>query len=98
MFRLYVVNPACPLVVNTAWLPLQVDSVHPGLVEVIFVVLTVEQSMFSFQLMVTVLFKATPVAPFAGMVVLIAGPVLSTVTVLPAPGVSMLLEVSVALL
>ena len=46
--------------------------------------------------MVTLLFKATPVAPLFGMVELTAGPVLSTVTVLPAPGVSMLVDVSVA--
>ena len=83
---------------NTAWLPEQVESAHPGLSEVIFVALTVEQSTISFQLMVTVLFKVISVAPFAGIVVLTAGAVLSIVTVFPAAGVSMLLEESVALL
>jgi hypothetical protein len=59
-------------------------------------VFTVAQSTFSFQLIVTVLFKATPVAPSAGMVELTFGAVLSTVTVLPADGDSTLLEESIA--
>ena len=67
--------------VKTAWLPEQVEAAHPGLVEVIFVVLTVAQSMFSFQLMVTLLFKVTPVAPPVGMVELTEGAAVSTVTV-----------------
>ena len=91
-------EPLWPLVVNTAWLPEHVDSVQPGLVEVIFVVLTVPQLTFSVQLIVTLLFKATPVEPFAGTVVVTVGAVLSMVTVLPAEGVSILLLVSVALL
>ena len=84
--------------VNTAWLPEHVESVHPGLVEVIFVVLTVPQLIFSVQLIVTLLFKATPVAPFAGTGVVNVGAVLSMDTVLPAEGVSILVFVSVALL
>ena len=82
--------------VNTAWLPEQVESVQPGLVDVIFVVLTVVQSTFSLQLMVTLLFKVTPVAPLVGTVVVTVGAVLSMVMVLPAPGISTLVFVSVA--
>ena len=84
--------------VNTAWLALQSNNVQLGLVEVILVVLIVEQSTFSFQFMITLLFKVTPVAPFAGIVVVMVGAVLSIVTVLPVPGISILLDVSVALL
>jgi hypothetical protein len=72
------------------------ENVHPGLVDVMFVVLTVAQSTFSFQLIVTLLFNAMPVAPLAGIVELTAGDVRSTVTVLPAAGVSTLADVSVA--
>jgi hypothetical protein len=85
------------LAVNTAWLFEQVESVKPlPLLMVIFVVLTVEQFTFSDQLIVTLLFKATPVAPLAGTVELTVGAVLSIVTVLPAVGVSTLLVESVA--
>jgi len=73
------------------------ESVHPlPLLIVILVVLTVVQSTFSFQLIVTLLFSATPVAPFAGTVELTDGPVLCTVTVLPAAGASTLVDESVA--
>ena len=84
--------------INTAWFPEQVESVQPGLFEVMFVVFTVEQSRFSLQLIVTLLFKVISVTPFAGMVELTVGVVLSIVTVFPVAGVSMLLEESVALL
>ena len=47
-----------------------------------FVVLTVVQFTFSDQLIVTLLFNATPVAPFAGTVELTVGAVVSTITVL----------------
>ncbi len=60
------------------------------------VVLTVEQLTFSLHVMVTLLFKAILVAPFAGVVLLTDGAVLSIETVLPAPGVSTLLDESVA--
>jgi len=75
------------------------ESVQPlPLLMVMFVVLTVVQFTFSDQLIVTIPFNATPVAPFTGTVELTVGAVLSTVTVLPAPGVSTLLDESVALL
>jgi hypothetical protein len=95
----YTVTLVCPLVVNTAWFALHEALVHPttGLI-VTVVVETVVQSTISDQLMVTLLFKATAVAPFAGTVELTAGAVLSMVTVLPAAGVSTLLDESVALL
>jgi len=64
--------------------------------EVILIVFTVEQSMFSFQLMVTGLFSVTFVAPPAGDVELTEGGVVSMVTVLPADGVSTLADESVA--
>jgi len=86
------------VVVNTTWLALQLNSVHPGLVDVMFDVFTVEQSTLSFQLMMTLLFIATPIAPSAGFDVLTVGAVLSMVTVLPAPADSVLLDESVALL
>ena len=54
------------------------------------------QSTFSDQLMVTLLFKVIAVAPFTGTVELTAGAVLSIDTVLPAAGVSTLLDESVA--
>lgn len=95
---LYAVVPVWPLVVKTACAEEQLESVQPGLVEVIFVVLTVEQLTASFQLIVTVLFNATPDAPFVGTVEVTLGPVWSMVTALPAAGVSILLEESVALL
>jgi len=81
-----------------AWLPEQVSSVHPGLSDDTFVVLTVEHLIFSFQLMVMLLFKVTFIAPSAGFVDITAGAVLSTVTVCPAEGVSILPSWSVALL
>ena len=59
-----------------------VESVQPGLVDVIFVVFTVVQFTFSDQLIVTLLFNAMPVAPFAGTVELTVGAVVSTITVL----------------
>jgi hypothetical protein len=82
-----------------AWGPLQLSRVQPeaGLI-VIVVALTVVQSTFSFQVIVTLLFRATPVAPSAGTVVLTEGPDRSTVTVIPAPAASTLLDESVALL
>lgn len=92
----YAVKPACVLVVNTAWFPAHVESVQPGLVDVIFKVLTVAQFTFSDHVIVTLLFTATPVAPFAGIVELTAGAVLSIVTVFPAPSVSTLFDESVA--
>ena len=73
-----------------------VESVQLGLVDVMLVVVTVVQFTFSDQLIVTLLFNATPVAPFVGTVELTVGAVLSTVTVLPAAGVSTLLDESVA--
>lgn len=63
-----------------------------------FVVFTVAQSTFSFQFIVTFESGATSVAPFAGVVELTDGAVLSIVTVLPAPGVCTFDDVSVALL
>ena len=63
---------------------------------VILAVLTVEQSTFSLQVIVALLFKATPAAPFVGTVLVIVGAVVSMVTVLPATGVSTLLDESVA--
>ena len=63
----------------------QVESVQPGLVDVMFVVLTVEQFTSSDQLIVTLLFNVTPVAPFAGNVELTVGAVVSTNTVLGVP-------------
>ena len=98
MFILYVVVSLCPLVVNIAWFVLQVRRVHPGLLDVILVVVTVAQSTFSSQLIMTLLLSETPVAPSVGVVELTLGPFLSTDTVLPAPGVSILSDVSVALL
>ena len=77
---------------------MQVDNVHPGLDDVIFVVLTVVQSIFSLHVIVTLLSMATPVAPFAGAVEIIRGAVLSMVTELPADGASILPAESVALL
>jgi hypothetical protein len=74
------------------------ENVQPGLSDVIFVVLTVEQSTSSFQLIVTLPSNPTPVAPSEGFVDETPGAVLSTVTVLPAEGVSILPEASVALL
>lgn len=62
----------------------------------IFVELTVAQSTFSDHVIVTLLFNATPVAPLAGNVELTDGAVLSIETVLPVPGVSTLLDESVA--
>ena len=94
----YIVFSICPLVINTAWLPEQVERVQPGLIDVMFVVLIVVQSIFSFQLMVTLLSRTISVAPFIGMVELTVGAVLSIVTVFPAEGVSALLDESVALL
>jgi len=95
----YAVVPAWPEGVNIAWLPLHDVLVHPaaGLI-VTDVVVTVVQSTVSDQLIVTVLFNATPVDPLAGIVELTVGAVLLTVTVLPAAGVSTLLDESVALL
>jgi hypothetical protein len=52
----------------------------------------------SSQVIVTALSMSIWVAVSAGIVALIAGNVLSTVTVLPMPGSSLLLDVSVALL
>jgi hypothetical protein len=98
IFTLYVVDTFCPLVLKTAWLPVQFESVHPGLFDVIFDVLTVPQLMFSSQIIVTLLSTATLIAPSNGDVELTDGAVLSTVTVFPVPGVSRLLAVSVALL
>lgn len=60
------------------------------------VALTVEQFTFSLQVIVTLLFDATPVAPFAGLVLLTEGAVRSINIVLPAPRVSTLLDESVA--
>ena len=75
--------------VNTAWLPEQVENVQPGLVEVILVVLTVEQLISSSQLMVTLLLRVTPVAVSVGMVELTWGGVVS-----PPEGISMVSVVS----
>ena len=58
--------------------------------------MTVVQFTFSDQLIVTVLFNATPVALLAGIVELTIGAVLSIVTELPAAGVSTLLDESAA--
>ena len=68
---------------NTAWLVEHEVLVHPaaGLIVTVPVV-TVAQFTFSDQLIVTLLFNATPVAPFAGIVVLTVGAVASTNTVL----------------
>jgi hypothetical protein len=93
----YVVELACPLVVNTTWLPEQLESAHPPPSIVMVVVLTVVQSRFSLQLIVTLLLSVTPVAVLAGVVESTVGRVLSTVTVLPVAGVSVLLDESVAL-
>ena len=60
---LYAAENVWPLVLNIAWLPLHVESVHPGLSEVIFVVLTVVQSTSSSHPIMTLLFKATLVVP-----------------------------------
>jgi hypothetical protein len=87
-FTLYVVESSCPLVRNIAWLPEQVDSNQPGLSDVTFVVLTVKQSIFSSQLMVTELLIVIPVAPSAGIVELTEGAVWSIVTDMPADGIS----------
>jgi hypothetical protein len=95
---LYPVEYAWPLVVNTAWLFKQLASDHPGLLDIMFVVFTVPQLTFSFQLIVTLLFNVTSVALSAGIVVFTVGAVLSMVTVLPAEGVSTVLDESVALL
>ena len=95
---LYTDASSCPFTVNIAWLALQLKSAQPGLSEVIFAILTVEQSTFSFQLIVTLLSMAAAGSPSAGVVFATAGAVLSTVTLLPAPGDSTLLAESVALL
>jgi hypothetical protein len=73
-----------------------VERVHPPLLIVTFVVLTVAQFTFSFHVIVTALLSATEVALFAGIVELTEGAVLSIVIVFPAPGVSTLLDVSSA--
>lgn len=77
-------------------MPEHVESVQPPPLIVTFVVLTVAQFTFSDQLIVTLLFNEIFVAPFAGAVELTVGAVLSIVTVLPAAGVSTLLDESVA--
>jgi len=69
-------------VVNTAWLAEQDEKASVPPLMVMFVVFTVEQFTFSDQLMVMLLFNATPVALFAGIVELTAGAVVSTMTVL----------------
>ena len=97
-FTLYVTDGFCPLVVKVACDPEQLDNVHPGLSDVIFVVFTVAQSIFSLQLTITLLSGGTLVAESAGFVLLTVGTVLSRVIVLPAPGVSTLIVLSVALL
>jgi hypothetical protein len=97
-FTVYVIYSPCPPVLNTAWLPEQDESVQTGLSDVMFVVFTVAQSTASSQLIVTLLFSATPVAPSAGVVEDTEGPAVSIVTVFPAEGVSTLLPESVALL
>ena len=74
------------------------ESVQPLPLFMVMFVVTVVQFTFSDQLIVTLLFNATPVVPFAGIVELTVGAVRSTVTVLPAPGVSTLLDESKALL
>lgn len=95
-FTLYVVASDWPLAANTAWLFEQLNNVHPGLSDVILAVFTDVQSMFSVQLIVTLLFSAIFVAPFAGIEEITEGAVLSTVTVIPAEGVSILLDESMA--
>jgi hypothetical protein len=85
-------------VVNVACAPEQVENVHPGLSEVIVVVFTVVQSMFSLQLITTLLLSDTFAAASVGLVLVTVGAVLSRVTVMPAPGFSTLLDESVALL
>ena len=57
---------------------------------------TVEQSIFSLQFTVTLLFIVIPIEPFSGAVLFTTGAVLSMVIVFPAEGVSALLPVSVA--
>jgi hypothetical protein len=59
-----------------------VENVQPGLVDVMFVVLTVAQFTFSLQVIVTALFSVIPVAPFTGTVLVTVGAVVSTITVL----------------
>ena len=78
--------------------PEQEESAHPPPLIVMLVVLTVVQFTFSAHVMVTLELVATPVAAFAGVVVLTVGATLSTVTLMPAPGVSTLEDESVALL
>ena len=93
----YTVDPVWPLGVNTAWIAEQEVRVQPTDGKIVTVeVFTVVQSIFSDHVMVTLLLLMIPVAPSAGSVVVIAGAVLSTVTVLPPEGVSTMLDESVA--
>jgi hypothetical protein len=78
----YCVDPLWPLVANTAWLLEQLVNDHPPALMVILVVLTVEQSTFSLQLIVTGMLAVTSGAPFEGLVLLTVGRVVSTTTVL----------------
>jgi len=94
----YVVASSCRPVMKIACDPLQVKRAQPGLLDVIFVVFTVVQSMFSLQLMITLLLTVTSVVASAGTDEVTEGRVLSMVIVLPAVGVSILLDESVALL
>jgi hypothetical protein len=93
-----VVVLAWLLVEKTAWFVVHEESVHPGLVDVMFVVFTVPQSTFSLKEIDTLLLRVIPVAPFAGTVTVTDGAVLSIVTVLPAEGVSVFPAGSEALL
>jgi hypothetical protein len=74
----------------------QLDNASPPPLIVILVVLTVVQFTFSDHVIVILLFNAIFVAVLTGTVELTVGAVLSMVTVLPAPGVSVLAEESVA--